>query len=135
VLEHFGELTVRIARLQTRLGDAWEWKGDAGYEYGARIALRGNAGLELGIAAERSFGAVLAEGWLGLEAHECERSGLLDLLCELLALVGARARAHAASEGVRLEQGLPERDCVPPSGTAVEFAAPYGRGLLILRAC
>jgi hypothetical protein len=135
VLEHFGELTVRIARLQTRLGDAWEWKGDAGHEYRARIALAGSGGLELGIAAERDFAAVLAEGWLGLEPHEIERDQLLDLLCELLALIGAGARAHAASQGVRLELGVPERDCVPRSGTAVEFAAPYGRGLLLLRAC
>ena len=126
---------MRIARVQTRLGDAWEWKGDAGHEYCARIALAGSAGLELGIATERGFGAVLAEGWFGLEPHEVERGQLLDLLCELLALVGARARAHAASKGVRLELGLPESDCVPQRGTAVEFAAPYGRGLLILRAC
>src|SRR5262245_25970949 len=106
VLEHFGEFTVRIARVQTRLGDAWEWKGDAAHEYCARIALDGGAGLELGIAAERGFGAVLAEGWLGLEPGEIGRSQLLDLLCELLALIGAAARTHAESEGVRLALGV-----------------------------
>ncbi|HXZ85592.1 MAG TPA: hypothetical protein VEI82_08890, partial [Myxococcota bacterium] len=75
VLAHFAELTVRIARVPSRLGEAWEWKGEAEREYCAQIALEGSAGLRIGIAAERDFGAVLAEGWLGLEPHEVERGG------------------------------------------------------------
>ena len=51
----------------------------------------GGARLQLGIAADRDFGAVLAEGWLGLEPHEVDRAPLLDLLGELLSLIGGGA--------------------------------------------
>jgi hypothetical protein len=128
VLEHFCELTLRIARLPTRLGEAWEWKGSTEHEYQVQLLLGGAAPLELGIAAERGFGAVLAQGWLGLEPDALERALLLDLLGQLLGLIAGRAAAECAD----LSPGPPEADALPASGTAVEFAAPYGRGLLVL---
>jgi hypothetical protein len=133
VLDHFGDLTVRIARLPARLGAAWEWKGETGLEYGARIALHGDERLDLGIAAGRDFAAVLAEGWLGLEAAELEREPRLELVGELLRLIAEGARIAAQRSDGDLAVGALEPGALPASGTAVEFAAPYGRGLLILR--
>jgi hypothetical protein len=129
VLDHFCELILRIARLPTRLGDAWEWKGAGEQEHSVQLALGGEQGLELGIAADRGFGAVLAQGWLGLEPDDVDGPIILDLLGQLLCLITGRA---AAESGAALSPGLPEQDALPASGTAVEFAAPYGRGLLIL---
>jgi hypothetical protein len=134
VLEHFSALTVRIARVQTRLGAAQEWKGAADHEYRARIRLAGRDPLELGIASGADFAAVLAEGWLGLEPDQLEHAPLLELVGELLRLLAYWARDRCAREGLQLEPGAVEHDAVPDSGTAVEFAAPYGRGLLILSA-
>jgi hypothetical protein len=131
VLDHFCELTLRIARLPMRLGDAWEWKGGIEHEHCVQVALGGASGFELGIAADRGFGAVLAQGWLGLEPDGVDGPIVLDLIGQLLSLITGRAAAEC---GTALSPGLPEQDALPASGTAVEFAAPYGRGLLILSA-
>jgi hypothetical protein len=130
-LDHFAEHCLRIARLPARLGDAAEWKGDTEHEYRARIALTGASGVVLGIAAGRDFGAVLAEGWLDLAESELDHATLVDLTGELLRLLAERAAA-VASGAEPLSVGALETDELPGAGTAVEFAAPYGRGLLIL---
>jgi hypothetical protein len=133
VIDHLGELCVRIARLQTRLGDAWEWKGECEHEFRACARLSGAAPLELGIAIDRGFGAMLAEGWHEIPERDLGDEQITDLVAELLRLVAERARADAAVRGDELRLDSLEPDALPAEGTAFEFATPYGRGLLLIR--
>jgi stage V sporulation protein SpoVS len=132
VLDHFTELVVRIARVTARLGEASEWKGKIEPEHAAQISLGGDVQLAIGIAADRGFGAALAEGWLGIPNDRLDRALLVDLLGELLNVMVGGAKSHLENLGVRVELGLPELDALPAHGTAIELAAPYGKGLLIL---
>jgi hypothetical protein len=132
VIEHLSELILRIARLQTRLGDAWEWKGECEHEFRAAAVLSGAEPLELGVAIDRGFGAMLAEGWHEIAESELDDEQITAMVAELLRLVSERARANAAGRGVELRLDSLEPDALPVSGSALELATPYGRGLLVI---
>ena len=106
------ELILRIARLHTRLGDAWEWKGECEHEFRAAAVLSGAEPLELGIAIDRGFGAMLADGWHEIPESELGDEQITAMVAELLRLVSERARMHAAGRGVDLRLDSLEKSVI-----------------------
>ena len=125
ILEQLPKVALRSALIPVKIGRPGAWEGSQQPPaYAVAITLADDLDLDIGLGADREFGATLSRGRLGLRETPDEATivtELTGLLENAIQLASPRCEIGSARPGE-----------LPASGFAFEVASPLGRGQLIV---
>ena len=139
VANSFPRMTMRLARIHIKVGEATSLKEASFKDFAASIYMKGgDNGLRIGLSADQDFANEVIRGMTRIMSGDediqfgQEKGDYEDLLGGFLDILAGHAVATLESEGIRLEMGTPDFGIPDGDGFAFAIGSTTGQAVLIL---
>jgi CheY-specific phosphatase CheX len=122
----------RVARLDVKMGRGEPLDSLLEEVLVASLEVAGSHGVVMTLAAERSFGEMLALGISGIDDKSLASELAVDALGEFLNVLAGNVAASLEAQGLENRLEAPKFGVLPTEGTRFPIASNYGQAVFVL---